>query len=62
MSLLRCNYYPQRSKELSNKDFGIATHTDYGFLTLLFTNGTPGLEIELPSKKWGKITAKKMKL
>ena len=62
MSLLRCNYYPQISKELSNKDFGIATHTDYGCLTLLFTNGTPGLEIELPSKKWGEITAKKMKL
>ena len=59
MSLLRCNYYPQRSQELSNKDFGIATHTDYGCLTLLFTNGTPGLEIELASKKWGEIIAKK---
>ena len=59
MALLRCNYYPKRSKELSNIDFGIAPHTDYGCLTLLFTDGTPGLEVELPSKKWEKLTAKK---
>ena len=59
MALLRCNYYPKRPKQLSNKDFGIAPHTDYGCLTLLFTDGTPGLEIELPSKKWAPLTAKK---
>ena len=59
MALLRCNYYPKRPKELSNIDFGIAPHTDYGCLTLLFTDGTPGLEVELPSRKWEKLTAKK---
>ena len=59
MALLRCNYYPPRPLKLSNKDFGIAPHTDYGCLTLLFTDGTPGLEIELPSKKWEKVTATK---
>ena len=59
MALLRCNYYPKRPKELSNKDFGIAPHTDYGCLTLLFTDGTPGLEIELPSKKWVKLISQK---
>ena len=59
MALLRCNYYPKRSSELSNKDFGIAPHTDYGCLTLLFTDATPGLEVELPSKKWEKVTANK---
>jgi isopenicillin N synthase-like dioxygenase len=59
MALLRCNYYPKRPKELSNLDFGIAPHTDYGCLTLLFTDGTPGLEVELPSKQWEKLTAKK---
>jgi isopenicillin N synthase-like dioxygenase len=59
MALLRCNYYPPRPLKLSKKDFGIAPHTDYGCLTLLFTDGTPGLEIELPSKKWEKVTAQK---
>mgnify|MGYP003310234582 CR=1 FL=1 len=59
MALLRCNYYPKRSSELSDKDFGIAPHTDYGCLTLLFTDATPGLEVELPSKKWEKVTANK---
>ena len=59
MALLRCNYYPKRSKELTDNDFGIAPHTDYGCLTLLFTDGTPGLEVELPSKKWEPVTAKK---
>ena len=59
MALLRCNYYPKRSKRLSDKDFGIAPHTDYGCLTLLFTDGSPGLEVELPSKNWESVTAKK---
>jgi isopenicillin N synthase-like dioxygenase len=59
MALLRCNYYPKRSKLMSNRDFGIAPHTDYGCLTLLFTDGTPGLEVELPNKKWEKVTANK---
>ena len=59
MALLRCNYYPKRPTTLSNIDFGIAPHTDYGCLTLLFTDGTPGLEEELPSKEWRLLTAKK---
>jgi|TARA_B100000767_G_scaffold2809_1_gene2714 isopenicillin N synthase-like dioxygenase len=59
MALLRCNYYPKRSKDMSKKDFGIAPHTDYGCLTLLFTDGTPGLEVELPNKKWEKVIANK---
>ena len=59
MALLRCNYYPKRSKKLSDRDFGIAPHTDYGCLTLLFTDGTPGLEVELPSKIWEPVTANK---
>ena len=59
MALLRCNYYPPRPAHLSGKDFGIAPHTDYGCLTLLFTDGVPGLEVELPSKKWVPLTAEK---
>ena len=58
MALLRCNYYPKRSNNFTEKDFGIAPHTDYGCLTLLFTEGTPGLEVELPSKKWERVNVK----
>jgi len=37
MALLRGNFYPQRPAWAGDKDFGIATHTDYGCLTLLAT-------------------------
>ena len=59
MALLRCNYYSARSSKLSKKDFGVAPHTDYGCLTLLFTDGTEGLEIQRPSNKWLKVVAPK---
>ena len=52
MSLLRCNYYPPRKSTLSNKNYGIAPHTDYGCLTILITDNNPGLEIKNPSNDW----------
>tara|TARA_Y100000992_G_scaffold185571_1_gene125520 strand:+ start:3057 stop:3971 length:915 start_codon:yes stop_codon:yes gene_type:complete len=52
MSLLRCNYYSPRKSSLSNKDYGIAPHTDYGCLTILLTDNNPGLEIKNPSNQW----------
>lgn len=45
MALLRGNYYPPRPEYAGEKDFGIAPHTDYGCLTLLAMDGTPGLEV-----------------
>lgn len=45
MALLRGNYYPPRPASASDRDFGIAPHTDYGCLTLLAMDGTPGLEV-----------------
>lgn len=33
MALLRGNFYPERPAWATDKDFGIATHTDYGCLT-----------------------------
>jgi len=45
MALLRGNYYPPRPDYAGDKDFGIAPHTDYGCLTLLAMDGTPGLEV-----------------
>ena len=58
MSLLRCNYYSPRKSSLSNKDYGIAPHTDYGCLTILLTDNNPGLEIKNPSNEWELVTPK----
>ncbi|WP_170480304.1 isopenicillin N synthase family dioxygenase [Ruegeria arenilitoris] len=57
MALLRGNYYPQRPRWAGEKDFGIAEHTDYGCLTLLATDGTPGLEVKLPDGSWQLVQA-----
>ncbi len=52
MALLRGNFYPERPDWASDKDFGIASHTDYGCLTLLANDGTPGLEVLNLDKQW----------
>lgn len=52
MTLLRGNYYPPRPDQASAKDFGIAPHTDYGCLTLLATDGSPGLEVQSREGRW----------
>lgn len=57
MALLRGNYYPSRPAGAGDKDFGIATHTDYGCLTLLATDGTPGLEVRKRGGGWMPVTA-----
>ncbi len=55
MALLRGNYYPSRPSDATDKDFGIAPHTDYGCLTLLATDGTPGLEVQVRDGTWQPI-------
>jgi isopenicillin N synthase-like dioxygenase len=57
MALLRGNYYPPRPDWAGEKDFGIAAHTDYGCLTLLATDGVPGLEVRMPSGEWQPVRA-----
>ena len=57
MALLRGNYYPQRPAWAGAKDFGIATHTDYGCLTLLAMDGTPGLEVCGRGSRWISVSA-----
>lgn len=52
MALLRSNYYPERPTWAGDKDFGIATHTDYGCVTLLATDGVPGLEVRKRGGGW----------
>lgn len=57
MALLRGNFYPERPKGATERDFGIATHTDYGCLTLLATDGTPGLEVRKRGGGWIPLSA-----
>lgn len=57
MALLRGNYYPPRPTSAGAKDFGIATHTDYGCLTLLAMDGTPGLEVRKRGGGWIAVSA-----
>ncbi|MCT4610786.1 MAG: isopenicillin N synthase family oxygenase [Pelagimonas sp.] len=57
MALLRGNYYPPRPDWAGEKDFGIAAHTDYGCLTLLGTDGVPGLEVLSPDDTWMPVQA-----
>ncbi len=57
MALLRGNFYPQRPDWATDKDFGIATHTDYGCLTLLATDGSPGLEVRKRGGGWIPLSA-----
>lgn len=57
MALLRGNYYPERPDWAGERDFGIAAHTDYGCLTLLATDGVPGLEVKMPDGTWRDVDA-----
>lgn len=57
MALLRGNFYPARPADATEKDFGIATHTDYGCLTLLATDGSPGLEVRKRGGGWIPLAA-----
>ncbi len=57
MALLRGNYYPARPAWAGGRDFGIGAHTDYGCLTLLATDGTPGLELRERGGGWRALTA-----
>ncbi|QXT38530.1 isopenicillin N synthase family dioxygenase [Gymnodinialimonas ceratoperidinii] len=57
MALLRGNYYPERPAWAGDRDFGIAAHTDYGCLTLLATDGQPGLEVQLRDGTWAPVQA-----
>ncbi len=57
MALLRGNYYPPRPDWAGAKDFGIAAHSDYGCVTLLATDGTPGLEVLGRDDAWHPLAA-----
>ncbi len=57
MALLRGNHYPARPGWAGARDFGIGAHTDYGCLTLLATDGSPGLELRRRDGRWQPLSA-----
>jgi len=49
---LRLSHYPEQRIVDDPNQFGLAPHTDTGFLTLLAQNEVPGLSIGLPDGRW----------
>ena len=45
-------YYPPQPPELGEKQFGVAPHTDYGCLTLLYQDSTGGLQVLAKNGSW----------
>ena len=45
-------YYPPQPPELGDKQFGVAPHTDYGCLTLLYQDTTGGLQVLARDGSW----------
>ncbi len=45
-------YYPPQSRELGRSQFGVAPHTDYGCLTLLWQDQVGGLEVQNHQGEW----------
>ncbi|KAM0897103.1 hypothetical protein ACQ4PT_022775 [Festuca glaucescens] len=43
--VLRLLHYPGEVNESDNGNYGASAHSDYGMITLLATDGTPGLQI-----------------
>lgn len=45
-------YYPPQAPELGEEQFGVAPHTDYGCLTLLWQDATGGLQVRDANGEW----------
>ena len=45
-------YYPPQPPELGPDQFGVAPHTDFGCITLLWQDDNGGLEVETPEGVW----------
>ncbi|WP_422527182.1 isopenicillin N synthase family dioxygenase [Serratia fonticola] len=49
---LRLQFYPEQPAIIPDQQYGIAPHTDYGFLTLLAQNGIGGLQVKNNAGEW----------
>ena len=45
-------YYPPQPPELGDDQFGVAPHTDYGCLTLLYQDEVGGLQVRASNGEW----------
>jgi len=55
---LRVNYFEGvPGQQVMDDQYGIGPHTDYGILTVLLTDATPGLEVVTPSGDWRPVRA-----
>lgn len=45
-------YYPPQPAEMGEDQYGVAPHTDYGCITLLYQDGTGGLEAQRLDGAW----------
>merc|ERR1711977_765941 len=65
LDLLLMNHYPATKRSPAKGDFGLGAHCDYGFTTLLLTDGTPGLEVckdktkAVKEREWVSVPAQK---
>ena len=48
----QCVYYPPHPVDAGADLFGVAPHTDYGCVTLLWQDGVGGLEVQAPDGSW----------
>jgi isopenicillin N synthase-like dioxygenase len=51
-SALRLAHYPDASRDGGGEGLRAGAHTDYGTLTILWTDGTPGLQVESLEGQW----------
>lgn len=51
-TFLRLQYYPRQPNFIPENQFGIAPHTDHGFLTLLAQDNTGGLQVRNHEGDW----------
>ncbi|HUA51929.1 MAG TPA: 2-oxoglutarate and iron-dependent oxygenase domain-containing protein [Candidatus Sulfotelmatobacter sp.] len=45
-------HYPPQAPDLAGDQFGVAPHTDYGFITILWQDPNGGLEVLNPAREW----------
>ena len=45
-------YYPPQPPDMGTEQFGVSSHTDYGCLTLLYQDGTGGLQVQASDGTW----------
>ena len=52
----RLNHYPKVDRRTSADQLGCGAHSDYGCLTLLYGDGTPGLQLMTVGGEWIDVT------